>query len=221
MADWILNHLTYIMVALGLAIGFPVLKYLRLPESESNGKLFVHCVLFSFASVAAVLLFAALEKWLFEGQFSFGAVSTYGVYLISPLILFPFVKKNRSGLFDAYAVYALPSLFLQRIRCLMSGCCAGKPFFGTTWNWPTREAELVFYAVVLFVFVREIQSNKIRAGTLFPILMMCYSVFRFAEEWVREGKGIIHPAHIWSVIVFVLGFSIYVEMKKNYQQREE
>ena len=188
------------------------MKYMnRLRAAELIGL----CAVFSAVSTVSVLLFASFEKVIAGKGFSIGAVSTYGVYLFAPFILLAIWRTEREQIFDSYAVYVLPSLFLQRIRCLMNGCCGGTEMFAAGMHWPTREAELLFYAVMLYVLLKIYRRNTTPPGTLFPILMMSYGGFRFVEEFFREGSGLFHPAHLWSLISILVGYSIYIEIRKH------
>ena len=220
MYGWIVSHSTYLMVLLGLIIGVPVVYRTGFTfNKKSRTGIIPVCVLFSLASVASVLLFASLENLLFSGLWLFGAVSTYGIYLISPLLLAVFAPgKQRAAYFSAYALYVCPSMILQRIRCLMTGCCIGKVIGSGSLRYPTREAEILFYLVMMIVFVKKARTTSIsERKDWFPVLMMSYSVFRFICEWFREGTGTVHPAHIWSVLVFLIGLSVYIELHKKTQ----
>ncbi len=206
----------YTFVLLGFCLGFP-LMLIRRKKNEKFSYLFVLSLVFSLVGIVSVLIFGTLEK-IVEGKgFSVGAVSTYGLYLIGPFFLLLF--KNRKQVFDGYACYVLPSLFLQRIRCIHSGCCQGTLIGSTGMRYPVREAEMVFYIGMLLFFLWKEKHSDIREGSLFPILMMSYGTFRFIEEFVREGTGLFHLAHVWSVLTILLGYSIYKELAKTKRSR--
>lgn len=165
------------------------------------------------------MLFAGIENLISGEGFRFSAISTYGVYFICPFFLLAFAKIGRReirGLFDVFALYAMPSLFLIRCNCLMAGCCGGTEIPGTNLHWPTREAEMLFYIFMLFFLIRREKNGAVR-GTAFPLLMICYGGFRFVEEWFRDlpGAGTIHLAHLWSLIAIAAGCSIYFELKTH------
>ena len=123
---------------------------------------------------------------------------------------------NRREFYDLFAYYVLPSLFLQRVSCIFSGCCYGIPFFHTDLLWPTREIELIFYILfgIRLYFLEK--RGRIEKGNCFPLLMISYGIFRFFEEFVRYSAGhrFLHPAHVWSVLCVIIGMSFYFELKK-------
>lgn len=206
------KYSVYGAVILGILFGYPLMKAMNRKPAKDTGIL---CAVFSAVSVLAVLLFAAFEKAIGGQGLRIGAVSTYGIYLFAPLMLCVLYRTGRQRVFDSYAVYVLPSLFLQRIRCMMNGCCGGTEIGSTGMHWPVREAELVFYAVMLYVFLKAYRDHTVQAGTLFPILMMSYGAFRFAEEFFREGSTLFHMAYLWSLISLLAGYCIYIELCKQ------
>jgi prolipoprotein diacylglyceryltransferase len=118
---------------------------------------------------------------------------------------------------DLLALYAVPSLFLQRVCCLIAGCCQGNLIPGTEMRWPTRELELVFYVLLFVYFLRKEKSETFIKGSLFPILMISYGTFRFLEEGFREADGtsFAHMAHLWSILAIIIGVCIYTELTHN------
>lgn len=177
-------------------------------------------VFFTACSFGAALLFADFESLLRGGSTAGGAVSTYGVYFLAALAVFVCAKltrQNARGYLDLFALYAIPSLFLMRCNCILSGCCTGKNIFGTQIHWPTRESELVFFVVFFLVLLRLERKNEV-PGQLFPILMVSYGCFRFINEWFRTGDELVwklHLAHIWSIICIGIGLSIWLELKSR------
>ena len=199
-------------------IGIPLLRFWGKGCHRSPlGRDVLICLFFSVASVASVLLFASFESILSGDGFRFGAVSTYGVYLIAPLFLFPVFRKNIRQEFDRFAVYVLPSLFLQRLKCLASGCCFGRQIPGTQLSWPVREIELAFYFFVLIWFFYRKKKKPIISGGMFPLLMAFYGATRFFLEFFRgdNGPGLFHLSHVWSVLSIILGLSIFIELNRK------
>lgn len=217
---WLNEHMKYLAVALGLLAGLPLIwrrrRELGLPKFWQTLLLAFG---FSAASVAGAMLLALAEQLLHGQSPSIGAISLFGVFLIgAPLLLAAaaLLRLPRPKLFDTFALYALPSLILMRINCLISGCCGGRAIGATGLTWPTREIEIIFYFVLLAVFFhREKTSGKRVNGDLFPLFMMIYGLFRFMEEFFREGSGLLHIAHLWSIISFAAGFSVYAEMHRR------
>jgi hypothetical protein len=211
--NFIKENILYISLILGILAGYPLVRNVNHQFSLKTGRqVFLRCCLFTVVSVASVMLFASLEGLLSGQGFHFGAVSTYGLYLIAPLFLLLLLRRESRAYFDGYALYVLPSMILQRIKCLIEGCCYGKLIGTTGWRYPTREMEIVFYIVMILVLKKHNNNDD---GRLFPLLMVSYSAFRFFNEFMREGPGVIHLAHLWSIAVFVIGYSIYAEFKRK------
>lgn len=217
MKEFIDSHSTLLSVLAGFLISLPLMK----DKTEGTGiKSFLHlsltCLVLSVISGAAALLFAALENYITSKTVFNGAVSTFGIFLISPLILFLILmgNKRKSAFFDMYAFYIIPSMVIQRIRCFIEGCCYGKQIFNTQLKYPTRESEIIFYIWMWFVLIRKKKEN--RTGSLFPLFMVYYGVFRFINEFFRysDTNALFHLTHIWALISIVVGLSIYGEFRK-------
>lgn len=217
MKDFLINYSTYIAVAAGLLAGVPAIRRMKPAGQAPLSRDIAMCLLYAVLSVISVLVFASVEELIKSGEFQIGAVSTYGLYLIAPFIMMAVFRKDRADRFDELAVYAMPSLFLQRIRCLIAGCCYGTHMFGGDLRWPVREAELIFYAVMLVVLIRGARSGRMARGSLFPLLMVCYGSLRFILEFFRanNGAGLFHLPHIWSMLTIVAGLSVLLEIKRR------
>ena len=218
MIAFIEKHSTYVMVLVGVIVAIPLLWKKR-NKIRCNSILGITglCFLYAFIGVLGVLIFGTMENLIYGKGWTFGATSSYGLYLVRPLFIFMIFRRSKylTGYFDLYAFYVLPSLFLQRIRCIYAGCCYGKPFFNTSLRWPTREAEMVFFLVMIYVLMKE--DRKIGKGGLLPFLMISYGVFRFIGECFRgdNGPGLFHLPHLWSVLALMIGLSFYSEFKKS------
>lgn len=223
MVSFLQSNSTYLAVLIGLLLGIPVLR--MWDRNQGREPLWCDILLgleFSAISVLSVLLFASLETLLTSGETRLGAVSTFGVYLLAPILLLIVHRKSRARRFDQFAIYAIPSLFLQRIRCMIFGCCAGKIIPGMAIGWPTREIELVFYLLVFVLFFYLQNKGKVKEGSVFPMLMIFYGVLRFIVEFMRDnGVGLFHLSHIWAVLTLIIGVSIYAEMKQMSNSREK
>lgn len=210
----------YLAVLLGLLAGYPLVWRQKETLGLKKGwQAVLLCICFSACSVLSALVFATLEGLMGGKGLAFGAISTYGVYLICPVLLLLIARavgKDGKHWMDVFAAYAMPSLFFLRINCLITGCCGGRPIGATGLHWPTREAEMVFYTVMLLVLLRR-EKQDAPPGTAFPLLMAAYGAFRFIEEWFREAEGtsLLHLAHGWSLVACVIGLGLYFELSKN------
>ena len=179
-------------------------------------------VLHTLVGVFCVKLFAGLES--FELTVS-GGMSLYGGIFLLPLFYAGVGKafsRNLRTVFDVMTLCLISTLWFARINCLCVGCCRGLLLPGSdVLRWPTREAELVFHAVLLTVLARRLRRQE-QPGTLYPFYMMAYGIFRFLTEWLREGTVIflgLHPAHLWSLLSIVIGSSVYLELRERDRRR--
>ncbi|MBR0481238.1 MAG: prolipoprotein diacylglyceryl transferase [Firmicutes bacterium] len=227
MKDFIAENSTYVAVFAGFLLGIPAVRMSR--EKGVAIPLYLDalkCLAFSAFSVISVLLFASMEGLIGGKGFHIGAVSTYGAYFFAPLFLLQIFKKDRGLVFDDFAVYVPVSLLLQRIRCIVTGCCIGKTIGSSGMRWPVREAEILFYALMLICLILYRRKGYIASkskhiktkGVMFPFLMICYGCLRFLLEFLRDnGKAsLFHMAHIWSVLAVLTGLSIYIEIKRRF-----
>lgn len=214
----------YVMLFLGVLVGIPFIWRQR----EQLGlkrpwQALLLCLGFSAGSMLSAMIFASLEELLSGNGFGFGAISTYGVYFFcSPAVYFAAKRVKRDGWrwMDMFAVYALPSLFLMRINCLLNGCCGGRAIGDTGLHWPTRQAEMIFYAIMFLILLRREKAGA-QNGTAFPLLAAAYGAFRFIEEWFRDHSGgsLIHLAHIWSLMAVIIGLGLYFELNSGRTQK--
>ena len=183
-------------------------------------------ILHTIVGVAAVLAFAQLEH---IGQsVPFGTLSLFGAIFVLPLFYFLLAKLSKrrmADVFDVFTVSMVFTLLCARVNCLFAGCCLGKLLSGTDGvRWPTRELELVFYAVILAVFIARLWKKK-SCGELFPLYMVCYGVFRFVIEFFREAvpatDSPLHISHLWAALSACIGLSIYYEIKRKHLDNEK
>lgn len=171
-------------------------------------------VLHVLYGVLTVRLFAALEG-VPGGMSLFGAVFLMPAAYYAGAKLF---KRPPAEVFDIFTICLVATLFFARINCLVSGCCLGRQIFHQSEvRWPTRETELLFYIVFLLLLAPRVRRGRTN-GTIYPIYMAAYGLFRMIIECFREStatSSIFHLSHVWAVITFCLGMSILMEMKKR------
>ena len=217
-----LNALTALM---GILVALPIAwRFRKKLNTEKLWKVSFVCLIFLICYYYSTVLFFKFEA-LFDGMIEENGTSLFGVfYLCVPvLILILHVMKIsvKDGL-DVFTLCAVPGFFLARFRCLLADCCGGRAIFATQWRWPTRESELIFYAVIFVILWRMAKKNEI-PGQLFPLFAMCYGVFRFINEWFRTTNHIstsLHIAHLWALLCAIIGASIYFELKAKRSQAQ-
>ena len=166
--------------------------------------------------VLCVKLFAAVESFSPVG---FQKMSLFGAVFLLPPIYWLGAKLSRRKTADVFDVFTVPTVFTlacARVNCLISGCCLGAVILGTQSRWPTREAELVFYAILLpWLIVRS--KKKEAEGSLWPAYMAAYGAFRFATEFFRESgtASVLHLSHLWAILCMLIGISILLEMDRR------
>ena len=141
-----------------------------------------------------------------------------------PLIYFTLsrvFKWSCSEVFDIFTICIMFTFMCARISCIVSGCCAGRLIPGMSMHYPTREAEMLFYVVLIAILSKKVLCGESK-GAIYPIYMIAYGIFRFLEEFFRAriGSTIIHPAHFWALICLIVGLSIYLELKVTEDKRK-
>lgn len=220
MLEWIRSH-PLIMLLLGAAAATFI--WLTAVRKRLGIKWYASALLAVLnvaAGVLCVKFFAVVESGFdfsrFAGQSLFGAVFFLPLFYFLGARLF---KRAPEDVFDCFTVPFIFTLFCARICCIITGCCLGREIGG--FRVPTREAELLFYAVLLAFLAPRVIKGRSR-GSIFPIFMIAYGAFRFVCEFFREAPafpGIFHISHVWAAISFTLGLCIYVRMKRSAESR--
>ena len=170
--------------------------------------------------VLCVKAFAILEAGSLEKA---GNMSLFGaVFLLPPFYWLgaKLTKRRAKDVFDVFTVPTVFTLACARVNCILSGCCLGKPIPGTDLRWPTREAELVFYAALLLWLHWRTRRGDER-GIFWPAYMAAYGIFRFLTEFFREPVSpLLHISHLWAVISFLTGLSICLQILARSKTRK-
>ena len=173
------------------------------------------------AGLGSVKAFAFMEDL---GRDYSGGMSLFGAVFCMPAVFYLIVRltKQPSGeVFDILTIPFVLTLMLARLNCLHAGCCYGIIINGTSMRYPTRETELLFYAILLVILAPKVLKGR-SYGEVYPLFMMSYGIFRAVNECFRysaSAAGILHVAHIWAALSAVLGASIYMELKNRRSKR--
>lgn len=143
-----------------------------------------------------------------------GNMSMFGGVFLMPVmyIVYAKIKKLPAGLvFDVFAIALIATLFCARCNCLYAGCCKGIEIGSTGYLYPTREAELLFYAIFMIVIIPWILRDRSK-GRVYPIYLLSYGLARFLIESFRESSaaGFLHMGHIWAMVSVVVGVGFIV-----------
>lgn len=180
-------------------------------------------VLHTLFGVLTVKVFAFLEAGF--NTDSLGNMSLFGGVFFMPLAYWlgaKLSKRSYREVFDVFTPCMIFTVMCARINCIVSGCCIGLPIPGMNGvRFPTREAEILFYIILLICLCPRVLKGKYR-GQAYPIYMISYGAFRFVEEFFRSAdtSSVFHRAHIWALITLIIGISIYVEIKSETATRK-
>ena len=151
-----------------------------------------------------------------------GARSLFGAVFFMPAAYWlgaKLSKRKMADVFDIFAVCMIFTLLCARVGCLFSGCCQGRMIPGLEpHRWPTRELELVFYAVFLILTVPKIMKGQ-SGGKVYPAYMMAYGLTRGVLECFRESStdSVFHLAHIWALLSLILGYVFLTEINRHHR----
>lgn len=115
-------------------------------------------------------------------------------------------------------IFALPLIYsFTKIGCSIVGCCEGIEYsgpFNITYPhhhdfslFPIQPLEVIVF-FILFLFVNKYKNRK---ATPYVTLLFV-AIFKYLSEFLRfsETSEIINPNQIFSIILFVCTFTIYV-----------
>lgn len=217
------------MLVIGLAVGLVIAGFMVWKRREklklrSKSQYIVLMLVYLAVGPIAVITLAMLENLMRGNGLAYSGFSIYGIYFFVPGLLLLYAKaakKQFADVLDVYAVASIPTLMLMRLNCISTGCCRGLIIPGTTFRYPTREAEIVYDVLMMIVLLRWEKKNPPK-GTVFPLAMILYGCFRFVCEFFRESEGtrLIHLPHIWSVLCIIVGISFFVELRNRADRKK-
>lgn len=217
MAGFLSEHFLILVLVLASALTFLWLLQFRERLRMTWYAALLLTVLHVFYGVGTVKLFAAMEG-------APGGMSLFGAVFFMPLAYFAgakLFKRSPALVFDVFTPCTVVTLLCSRFNCLHAGCCLGRQIsWHTALRWPTREAEILFYLVFLFLLAPKIRKGETR-GEVYPIYMIAYGAFRALVECFRvaDAPGIFHISHIWALLTLGLGLSIFAEMKAREKKK--
>lgn len=216
--SWVHENTLVLLLAAGTIFNAVWLTVNRDRLHIKTGSIIIMAVLHTVIGVCCVKVFAVAESGF--DMSAAGNMSLFGGVFFMPLFYFIFAKltkRNMADVFDVFTVCIVFTLMCARVNCILSGCCLGALINSSGVRWPTREAEVLFYAVLFIVLVIKLKRGKYIRGTLYPLYMLAYGIFRFICEWFRvaEGSSLLHLGHVWAVISIAIGLSVYLELKNR------
>ncbi len=234
-----------LMIAVGILACFGLLFYFgkkRKIETAFIDFVFYNAIVAIALGFVAAALFQGFYDYIenpeagfhpFEGGITFiggligGIISFLGGYFL-------FRKKYETRLIDV--VSFLPCCILiahafGRVGCFFAGCCYGKPtdsFLGVQFPGmsgkvhPTQLYEAFFlFALCAICFFLYFKKNFKHNLSLY---LLCYGVFRFSIEFLRNdhrGELVagISPSQFWSLGMIVASVGVYFLLEWAYKKR--
>lgn len=149
-------------------------------------------------------------------------IRLFGAIFVLPFLYFAWGKltgRKTELIMDIAAVCVIFGAISGRLNCFTNGCCNGVPiFFAENLKWPIRELEMIYYFVFLMYYCKRIVRGK-TYGQVYPVYLISYGIIRLACEFVREefttNVGVLHLAHIWSIISIAAGMIWYYRIIKS------
>ena len=217
--QWLSEHFLMVILA---AAGAATFGWLMLMRNRLQMKWYAALALSFLHVLAGVLCVRVFARM--EGAGS-GAMSIFGAVFFMPLFYFLGAKVFRRPLAEVFDIFAIPMIFTllcSRINCLKAGCCLGLMIPHTSMRWPTREAEMVFYAVFLALAVPRVWQKE-SMGRIYPVYMAAYGAFRAVIECFRESNSVsfFHISHIWALLSLAIGLAVYWELKTRQIKKEK
>ena len=168
--EWLGDNKLSVLLAIGAVFTFVWQMVLRKRLQVKWYAALLIAVLHTLLGVLSVKVFAFLETG-FDPD-SLGNMSLFGGIFFMPLAYWAgakLTKRNTAQVFDIFTICMIFTVMCARINCIFAGCCFGTliPGLGNI-RWPTREAEVVFYVVLLIVLGRKVLAGKSH-GEIYPI----------------------------------------------------
>ena len=218
---WVQQH-----VLLMFAIGIVICNFVWLMSCRTKLNIrwyaaLLVAILHDIVGYTAMRLLAIIEV---GGDISKAAnMRLFGAIFLLPLFYYlgaRIFKISIPFVMDVAAICLTIGLVFGRFDCLVGGCCAGMRLPFGSLHWPIREIELIYYGAFLLYYCPRIHKGR-TYGEVYPVFMISYGALRFILEWLRveytTSIGVLHLAHVWSIICVAVGLSVYFELqsKKN------
>lgn len=158
-----------------------------------------------------------------------GGTSFFGAVFFVPIPFFwvaHLMKLPYGDVMDLCAPAECMMLFVMKIQCQLSGCCAGRILFessdGVAVRFPSQIAEMI-NAVFLLTVLMVIAYQKKHRGELYPLYILLYGITRFILNFFRQDfvttTMIIPFGTIWSIVAMVLGM-VWLIVLRNTRKKK-
>ena len=222
-ADWLSSHSLLLLLSAGTLFSFLWLMQFRRRLNMKWYAALPIAICHTLVGVICVKAFAFLETGF--NPDSLGNMSLFGGVFFMPVAYWvgaKLTKRTYRSVCDVFTPCMIFTVMCARVNCILSGCCTGLFIPGTQMRFPTRETEVIYYVVMLLLLIPRVKKDE-RPGSIYPLYMATYGVFRFINEFFRTSslETLFHLSHVWAAIAFAAGLSIYMEMKSRDCQRKK
>lgn len=222
-SDWLSSHSLLLLLSAGTLFSFLWLMQFR---GRLNMKWYAAlpiAICHTLVGVICVKAFAFMETGF--NPDSLGNMSLFGGVFFMPVAYWvgaKLTKQPYGAVCDVFTPCMIFTVMCVRVNCIISGCCTGLRIPGTQMRFPTRETEIIYYVVMLLLLIPRVKKDE-RPGSIYPLYMATYGVFRFINEFFRTSSSetLFHLSHVWAAIAFAAGLSIYMETKSRDCQRKK
>ena len=222
-SDWMSGHSLLLLLSAGTLFSFLWLMQFR---GRLNMKWYAAlpiAICHTLVGVICVKAFAFMETGF--NPDSLGNMSLFGGVFFMPVAYWvgaKLTKQPYGAVCDVFTPCMIFTVMCVRVNCIISGCCTGLRIPGTQMRFPTRETEVIYYVVMLLLLIPRVKKDE-RPGSIYPLYMATYGVFRFINEFFRTSSSetLFHLSHVWAAIAFAAGLSIYMETKSRDCQRKK
>lgn len=223
MMRWCNDHSIMILLAFGTAFSWFWLHRNREKLGIKPWAAPLLAAAHTLIGVLSVKIFAVMETLDLN---NIGNMSLFGGVFFMPLVYWlgaVLFKRKKTLVFDVFTICMVFTVMCARVNCILTGCCLGRTIPGTSgMRWPTREAEIVYYLILLAVLWRRTKKGQTH-GTLYPLYMASYGALRFFLEGFRvsDSQSVLHLSHAWAALAFCLGLSIYSQLTQDEKRRKQ
>lgn len=222
-SDWMSGHSLLLLLSAGTLFSFLWLMQFR---GRLNMKWYAAlpiAICHTLVGVICVKAFAFMETGF--NPDSLGNMSLFGGVFFMPVAYWVGAKLTKQlygAVCDVFTPCMIFTVMCARVNCIVSGCCSGLVIPGTHFRFPTRELEILYYIVMLILLIPRVKKSK-NPGSIYPLYMASYGAFRFIDEFFRTSSTgmLLHLSHVWAVIAFAAGLSIYIEINTRKHQRKK
>ena len=220
----------YMLASISVIITYMVAGYRRkIPLSQL---LLGAATFFLFFILGSRLLAFTSGEWhqlLSHGQWpGSGKKSMLGglTGLLAGIALYALWTRNSKRIFDVVAIVLPVGMSIQRIACLLSGCCSGIPThlpWGIRYDqhsdaWisqvhsglitsadlfslpvhPTQVYDIIAWVIIFFVCARVVRYFH-ASGSRLLLTILLYGFFRFFLEFLRDPFFDLIPGSFWGI----------------------